>query len=278
MGGFQYNIDNPAYIPYLRKYFKIRDCSEDENLKLEIEELYTGFGDTHFYHDKTKGRILIFIVTQLTDYDVFLLFSPLGNLEKSSINIGFNGYQMELIVKEIIKKNLEFRNKIMKDFCQSREYLNISFKKLGLKFNFFSDYEKIAALNPLCANNDNFTDVRTVISTALDSFKENKVKNFLNLSTDENINSIKALEKLLKKIKKYDQFKDELEKLRLIRSIRNIHPVHNTNKQFVTLLNAYNINTPRDENEDDWCDLGVFIIQEISRILREISEGIDPKH
>lgn len=146
MGTYQYDVDDPTYSTQLKKYFNIKESvkednlkleSEDEILKLEIEEPYEGFGNFHFYHDDIKGRLLVFIVTQQTDYHSFLLFTPLGTLESYSMNFMIDNHEIELLIKIIMKKNLEFRNKIIKEFCQSREDLNISLKYLGLKINFF---------------------------------------------------------------------------------------------------------------------------------------------
>lgn len=80
------------------------------------------------------------------------------------------------------------------------------------------------------------------------------------------------MEFFLKKFNKYDQFKNEIKKLKLIRALRNYNPIHDTNQPLIDLLREYDMKYP--QNEIEWCDLSIFVIQEISKILKQISQGI----
>jgi len=239
-------------------------------LKLEVSEEYEGYGRIHIYNSEETGRILIMVHAD-ADYDELLLFSPLGILEKDSVNSTFEPHEMVMIIEKILKKNRSFRNKLIRDFCRSRERFNISLRDFfNVKFDFFLQCETIAEINPFCIDRNSFKNCVDRISNAINTIDHKEVQDFVEIEKGE-IKSIQALVKVFEKAGRTDNVAHDLKDLRTIQRLRNITPTHSTNDPFVQFLKRFDKKYPNPNNPEEWCDLSIFTLQETSRVINKIS-------
>lgn len=267
--GLIYYLEDLGYLDILRKYFNVSGSIDNDELELEVHEKYEGFGDIHIYDSAETGRILIMRKTN-NGSDELLLFSPLGSLEEDSVGSIFESKEVEMIIEKILKKNRDFRNRLIKDFCRSRERFNINFKEsLNVKFDFFLQCEAIAEINPFCSNRNSFKNCIDIISLAVTPCNQ-KVKGLVKPKKNE-IKSIDALEGIFERINKKDDIADDLECLRTILRLRNAAPTHNINHPFVQVLKRFNKKYPDPNKPEEWCDLLIFLLQKTSRIVDKFS-------
>lgn len=266
--GLIYCLEDPEYLDILGKYFNVSGSIEDDTLEFEICEEYEGFGKIYIYNSEETGRILV--MTQIEgDYDELLLFSPLGTLERISGNSTFDSNEVTMIIEKILKKNWDFRNKLIEDFCRSRERFNINFKDFfDIGFNFFLQCEAVAEINPLCSDRNSFKNCVDIISSAMTCNQETKT--LLEKKKGE-AKSIKTLEELFKKVGKIDDVAGNLEDMRAILLLRNATPAHSTNTPFVKFLKKFNRKYPDPKYPEEWCDLSIFTLRKVSEIINELS-------
>ncbi|MBU7039072.1 MAG: hypothetical protein HXS52_14180 [Theionarchaea archaeon] len=233
----------------------------------EIHEEYEVFRETHFYHDKGRGRILIMKPVEGGDYDELLLFSPLGTLETLSSNSYYDATELEKIIEKMLSKNTEFRSSLINDLCEAKRKFNATFRIFfGTNFDFFSKCELIAEINPFCLKRSDFKDLTMRLSGMIDSFNKEETAGLLG---DEVRGSIDALRKAFQKADKKHHVTEELNKLSVIHSLRHTIPVHETDKYFPQFLKIFQKEYP--DNAVDWTDLSIFVLQETARIVKEIS-------
>lgn len=269
MGYIRYTVENPDDLSVLRNYFSVEEYTikEEHKIVMEIHEEYEVFRDTHFYHDKMKGRILVMKPVEGGDYDELLLFSPLGALETLSSNSFYDATELEKIIEKILRKNIEFRNSLISDLCEAKRRFNATFRIFfGTNFDFFSKCESIAEINPFCLRRSDFKDLTMRISGMLGSFNKEKIGKLVD---DEVKGSIDALRKTFWKADKKHYVTEELNRLSTIHSLRHTIPVHETDKYFPRFLKTFKKEYP--DNAVDWCDLSIFVLQETTRIVKEIS-------
>jgi hypothetical protein len=83
--------------------------------------------------------------------------------------------------------------------------------------------------------------------------------------------SVKALKELFEEAGKIDDVASNLEDMRAILLLRNATPAHSTNNPFFKFLKRFNKKYPDLKNPEEWCDLSIFTLQKISKILNELS-------
>ena len=267
--GLIYYLESPEYLDILGKYFNVSEFIEDDTSGFEILGEYEGVGEIYIYNSEETGRILVMTHTEGVTYDELLLFSPLGTSETSSKNSTFNSDEVTMIIEKILKKNRDFRNKLIEEFCRSRERFNINFKDFfNIDFNFFLQCEAVAEINPLCSDRNSFKNCVDIIYSAMTCNQETKI--LLKKEKGE-IKSVKALKELFEKAGKIDDVASNLKDMKAILLLRNAAPAHSTNTPFFKFLKRFNKKYPDPKNPEEWCDLSIFTLQKISKILNELS-------
>jgi hypothetical protein len=270
MGYKRYTLENPGDLLILKKYFFVEGYmieEEDYRMVIEVHEKCEVFREAHFYHDKKKGRILIMKPVEGGDYDELLLFSPLGTLEALSSNSFYDATELEEIIGKIVKENIEFRNNLINNLCEAKRKFNAALRMFfSVDFDFFSECESLAEINPFCLKRSDFKDSTLRISGMLNSLNKKEIEGLLG---EDVKGSIDALRKVFQKAGKEYCVTRELRKLSIIHSLRHTIPVHETDKYFPQFLVAFGKEYPDDTT--DWCDLSIFVLQETARIIKELS-------
>jgi hypothetical protein len=179
---------------------------------------------------------------------------------------------LKKIFEDILGKNLNFRQNIIENFYNSRKTFNGSLKNyLDIDFNFFLECENIVELNPFCRCYKDLSHFIVLITVIIDTFNKKEIEKILNSIQKEKIKgSIDAIDKLFTMIKKSDEIESELKTLRLMRNLRNIQPIHNTDKPLKEFLKEFNKDYPI--MEEDWCDLAIIILQNMTNIFNRFSQ------
>lgn len=266
-----YELEDPRYFDILGRYFDTNGWEDTGSFRLEIREKHYGWGDIDIYTDQEKGRTLVLTRTGFSDYDEILLFSPLGTLEEMNVNSPFEPDYLETITEYVVTRALEFRKRLIHDLYRSRRSFNMRFRtNLNINFDFFPDCESIVEIDPLCGDENAFTNLNIRLNKAISKFDKKSTQEYL--GEKEVCGSVDALRKIFERIGKAERVTEVIDNLRLIIRLRHNEPVHDTDVPLLEFLRKFRMTYPT--KREDWCDLSILVMKETSEALLNLSRAL----